>query len=169
MFWALRNDFVFTPVEWCTYCNQFFLSSWWVQPRGNRAHGSVIAKKPLMLWFTGFETNLLLNHDYQFYWAACNVFPLFGPSTCLCRSVVKLVHYGLPWRWPSHVCLFVQQPWWGVAWFWQHLGLLEVIMARGKWGVWFHVSKWLRPCSPCWQDVLWVGKKSSVDGLVEAH
>ena len=34
-----------TLVEWCTGCNRFFASSWWVQPSGDRALDSKIAKK----------------------------------------------------------------------------------------------------------------------------
>ena len=40
-------------------------------------------KKILILWFTGFKSNLLLSRVFLFHRAACNVFHLFGPSARL--------------------------------------------------------------------------------------
>ena len=46
--------------------------------------------KNLILWFIGFESNLLLSHVFQFHCVVCNVFLLFGPSTRLMSIGCKM-------------------------------------------------------------------------------
>ena len=170
LFWALPHDFVFTLVERCTYCIQLFVSSWWVQPRGDWALDSEIPKRRLQCCDSpgSNQTSCYVTFLYSIVLFAMSSF-CSAHQRGWCRSVAKWVRYGLPWRWSCHIFLSIQQPWWGASCFLHHLGLMEFIMARGQWGVWFHVPIWPRPYSLYWQDVLHLGGKPSVDSLVEAH
>ena len=47
-------------------------------------------RKSPILWFTEFESNLLLSHVFLFHCVVCNVFILFGPSTRLTSLVCKM-------------------------------------------------------------------------------
>lgn len=56
---------------------------WWVQPRGDWALNLEITKKPRMLRFTGFESNIFLSCVSLSHCVACNVFHLFVSLTRL--------------------------------------------------------------------------------------
>ena len=51
-------------------------------------------RKTWMPWFTGYESHHLLNHNFVFHCAACNVFLLFGSST---RSMSPVCKRSLLW------------------------------------------------------------------------
>ena len=80
-------------LEWCIFSTRFFAASWWIQSRQSFWFGNP-KRKTRMPWFNKFEWNHLLNHDFVFHCAACNVLLVFGPSV---RSMSPVCKMSLLW------------------------------------------------------------------------